>query len=326
MRWFPSRDNSGLRIGIHTSISGSLERAALKAHELGANTLQIFSSSPRTWRASRPDPAEIRNLACTRERFDLFPLVIHDSYLINLASCEPPVRRSSISAFRGEVERAIAIGAEYLVMHPGSCKGQPLEQGIMNVIDGLAESTAGLTSSKLTILLENTVGAGGQIGGRFEELAAIRQLAQERLDLRIGYCLDTCHCYASGNYDVSTAAGLRNTVRCIEILLGLENVGVIHANDSKGGCGSHLDRHANIGEGQIGSDGFARILNHPKLRTKPFILETPVDNPGDDQKNMDALKALCGAANPGRKPAFRPAGPARKRVRSLKGCPTSELK
>jgi deoxyribonuclease-4 len=285
-----------LRIGIHTFKSGSLERAALKAQELGANTFQIFSSSPRTWRASRLDPAEIRDLERTRERFDLFPLAIHDSYLINLASCEPPVRRSSISAFRGEVERAIAIGAEYLVMHPGSCKGQSLEQGIMNVIDGLAESTEGLSSSKLTILLENTVGAGGQIGSRFEELAAIRQLAQDRLEIRVGYCLDTCHCYASGNYDVSTAAGLRQTVRCIDVMLGLENVGVIHANDSKGACGSHLDRHANIGEGQIGAEGFGRILNHPKLRTKPFILETPVDNPGDDRKNMDALKALVKSA------------------------------
>ena len=282
-----------MRIGIHTSKSGSLERAALKAHELGANTFQIFSSSPRTWRAGKPDPADIRNLEEARSRHDLTPLVIHDSYLINLASCEPPIRKSSIAAFRGEIERALAIGAEYLVMHPGNCKGQPLEQGMMNVIEGLQESAAGLSSRKLTILLENTVGAGGQIGSKFEELAVIRQLAQERVDIDVGFCLDTCHCFASGYYNVATEAGLKETVRLANVILGLDHVRVIHTNDSKGVAGSRLDRHANIGEGLIGADGFRRILNHPKLRTKAFILETPVDEPGDDQKNVDALKSLA---------------------------------
>lgn len=244
------------------------------------------------WRASTPDPADIRSLRSARDRYDLTPLVIHDSYLINLASCEPAVRKSSIGAFRGEIERATAIGADYLVMHPGNCKGQPLEQGLNNVVAGLAEAAAGLKSSTLTILLENTVGAGGQIGSRFEELAVIRQFAQAHLEMGIGYCLDTCHCFASGNYDVGSKEGLKNTVTAIETILGMEHIGVFHANDSKGVCGSHLDRHANIGEGQIGSEGFARILTHPKLRKKPFILETPVDNEGDDRKNMDALKTL----------------------------------
>ncbi|MBC7924529.1 MAG: deoxyribonuclease IV, partial [Bryobacteraceae bacterium] len=192
-----------MRIGIHTSRSGSLEKAALKAHELGANTFQIFSSSPRMWRQSRLDPADIARLKSLRQQYDLTPLVIHDSYLINLASCDPPVRSSSIAAFRGEIERAIAIGAEYLVMHPGNCKGQALEQGLMNVIEGLGEAAIGLKSRELTILLENTVGAGGQIGSRFEELAVIWQFVQERLEIPVGFCLDTCHCFASGNYDVS---------------------------------------------------------------------------------------------------------------------------
>jgi deoxyribonuclease-4 len=282
-----------LRIGIHTSKSGSLERAALKANELGANTFQIFSTSPRMWRAGRPDPADIRKLTAVREKYDLTPMVVHDSYLINLASCEPVVRQNSITAFRSELERSIAIGADYLVMHPGNCKGQPMEQGIVNVVDGLGEAAAGLKSKRLAILLENTVGAGGQIGSRFEELAAIRHFAQDKVDFRIGYCLDTCHCYASGNYDVSTPEGLRETVRHIEVVLGNENVPVIHANDSKGGPGSRIDRHENIGCGRIGSEGFRGILNHPKLRRKAFVLETPVDNPGDDQRNVDALKALC---------------------------------
>ena len=281
-----------MRIGIHTSKSGSLENAALKANELGANTFQIFSSSPRIWKAGKPDPGDIRKFQVARDRFDLTPLAIHDSYLINLASCETAIRRQSIAAFRGEIERALAIGAEYLVMHPGHCKGQPLEQGMMNVVDGLEEAARGLASDRLTILLENTVGAGGQIGSRFEELAVIREFAEPRMDLRIGYCLDTCHCFASGHYNVATADGLEHTVKAIEGVLGLEHVPVFHTNDSKGAAGSRLDRHANIGEGQIGTKGFRRILNHPKLRTKAFILETPVDQPGDDKRNVQALLSL----------------------------------
>jgi deoxyribonuclease IV len=283
-----------LRIGIHTSKAGSLERAALKAHELGANCFQIFSTSPRTWRTGAPDAIDIVNLRKVREKHDLTPLVVHDSYLINLASCNSAVRTASIAAFRSELQRCIAIGADYLVMHPGNCKDQSLEQGLMNVIEALEESARGLSSTTLRILLENTVGAGSQLGGRFEELAVIRQLAEPKLDISIGYCLDTCHCYASGRYDVSTANGLQQTVHAAETLLGLENVPVFHANDSKGGYGSRLDRHANIGAGQIGFEGFGRILKHPKLKTKAFILETPVDEPGDDLKNVEALKSVSG--------------------------------
>lgn len=281
-----------MRIGIHTSKSGALENAASKAHELGANCFQIFSTSPRIWKAGKPDPAQIRRLKEVRETHDLRPMVIHDSYLINLASCEDNIRRSSIAAFRGELERALAIGADYVVMHPGNCKGQPMEQGMMNVVEGLTEAAEGMTGG-LTILLENTVGAGGQIGSRFEELEVIRQFAQERVEFPIGFCLDTCHCFASGHYNVATPEGLRSTVRQIEAVLTLERVPVIHTNDSKGDCGSRLDRHAHIGEGKIGAEGFRRILNHPKLKSRSFILETPVDNPGDDRRNVDALWALC---------------------------------
>lgn len=244
------------------------------------------------WRPSVPDPGDVKRMRVAREKLDMWPLVIHDSYLINLASCEPEIRSKSLAGFRGEVERAITLGAEYLVLHPGQCKGQPMEQALLNVIAGLEESTKGLKSSDLTILLENTVGTTGQIGSRFEELALLRRFASERMDIAMGFCLDTCHCFASGNYDVSTVDGLEDTVKLAEEVLGLDNVRVFHANDSKGACGSHLDRHANIGEGQIGREGFGRILRHPKLKSKPFVLETPVDVEGDDRKNLQALKTL----------------------------------
>ncbi|HME08713.1 MAG TPA: deoxyribonuclease IV [Bryobacteraceae bacterium] len=281
-----------MRIGIHTSISGSLEKAALKAAALGANCFQIFSASPRTWRAGVPAPDQIRLMKLAREKYDLCPLVIHDNYLINLASSDEALRQKSALAFRGEMERAIAIGAEYLVAHPGNSKGHTVEEGIYAVVQSLTEAAHGLITDKLTILLENTAGGGAMLGGCFEELMVIRQYAEKMSGLRIGYCLDTCHCFVS-NYDVSTAEGLKKTVSEIDRLLDMENVPVMHANDSKGERGSHVDRHEHIGDGNIGEDGFRRILRHPKLKKKAFILETPHDEERDAVRNIETLKRLA---------------------------------
>lgn len=283
--------HGGLRIGIHTSRAKSLEDAAISAHRLGANTFQIFSASPRMWRAGVPDPADVKRFRDARARLDLAPLAIHVNYLTNLAALDPVIREKSIVAFRGELDRAAVIGAEYLVLHPGSYKGQSIEEGIAAFVGGLAEAARGFRAPGLTVLLENTVGSGCQIGGKFEELRMIRDLAAQETDLPLAYCLDTCHLLASG-YDVSRAPGLKRTVAEADRVLGLDLVRVIHANDSRGGLNSHLDRHANIGEGEIGEAGFRRILTHPALRSKPFILETPVDEEGDDQRNIDALKRL----------------------------------
>lgn len=287
--------DGSLRIGIHTSIAASLESAALKAFGLDANTFQIFSSSPRMWRASSPGPEQIRLLRRARERLDLYPLAIHASYLVNLASRDPATCARSIASFRGEFERGAAIGAEYLVLHPGSYKGQSLEEGIAAFVLGLRDAAAGAAGKMktgVTVPLENTLGSGAQIGGRFEELRAIRDYASEMTDVPVGYCLDTCHLLAAG-YQISTKAGLRETVRQASRVLGIENVKLIHANDSKTPLGSHVDRHANIGEGYIGKAGFRRILAHPKLRSRPFILETPVAHDGDDRRNLENLKKLC---------------------------------
>ncbi|HVT92122.1 MAG TPA: deoxyribonuclease IV [Bryobacteraceae bacterium] len=281
-----------MRLGIHTSIAGSLEKAAFKAAELGANTFQIFSASPRMWRAVAPSPVQVQLLQRARRKHDLYPLVIHDSYLINLASCDEALRAKSALAFRGEIERAIAIGAEYLVAHPGNHKGHSLEAGLHAVVRSLTEAAAGLDTRPLTVLLENTVGSANQIGSRLAELAVLREFTARESPLRIGFCIDTCHCLGAG-YDVGSAEGLRATIDEIDRLLGLGDVPVVHANDSKGQLGSHLDRHANIGEGYIGEEGFRRILTHPKLRAKAFILETPVDHEGDDLRNVESLKRLC---------------------------------
>ena len=164
-------------IGIHTSRAKSLENAALKAAELGANTFQIFSASPRMWRTVAPLRADIQLFRRAREKFDLHPLAIHVSYLINLATIDPVIREKSIAGFRGELERAALIGADYLVVHPGSYKGQSLEEGMAAFAFGMAEAAQDLKLGELTVLLENTVGAGAQIGGKLEELHCIRELA-----------------------------------------------------------------------------------------------------------------------------------------------------
>ena len=249
------------------------------------------------WRASRPDPEQVRRLRAARREFDLNPLVIHTSYLINLASGDAVIRGKSIEAFRGELVRAAAIGADFLVLHPGSFRGRTAEEGMAAIAGGLRDASFGLSlarkKGRVTVLLENTVGAGCHLGSRFEELLAIRTLAGELTDLPIGYCLDTCHLLAAG-FEITTTLGLRETLRSAEAILGLRNVAVIHANDSKTPLGSHVDRHANIGEGYIGGEAFRRILRHPKLRGKAFILETPVDEEGDDRRNLDLLKELAG--------------------------------
>jgi deoxyribonuclease IV len=286
-----------VRLGIHTFTRGSLETAGMTAAQLGANTFQIFSASPRMWRARPPDPDQVRRLRDVRERHDLYPLAIHVNYLVNLASLDPVIRAKSIEAFRGEMERALAIGAEYLVLHPGSHRDHSIEEGIAAFVLGMQEAANGLRTGGLTVLLENTVGAGCHLGARLEQLHHIRDLATELSDLSIGYCLDTCHLLAAG-FEITTADGLAATLRAVEEHLGIANVRIFHANDSKAPCGSRIDRHAHIGEGHIGLEAFRRILRHPLLRNKPFILETPVDNPGDDRRNLDTLKSLAAARRP----------------------------
>jgi deoxyribonuclease-4 len=249
------------------------------------------------WRAKPPDPTQVALLHKARERYDLTPLVIHDSYLINLASEDAIIRQKSIDALTGEIERALIIAADYLVAHPGNYKNLTVEQGLLNVAEALARAWRGVDERlkqrpKLTLLLENTAGAGCQLGGDLKELATLRHLATPYVDLPIGYCLDTCHLYVYGR-DISTATGLEAALREADELLGLEHVPVIHSNDAKTTLGSHLDRHAHIGDGYIGTEGFRRILNHPRLCKKAFILETPVDEPGDDLRNVAKLKELA---------------------------------
>lgn len=249
------------------------------------------------WRAKPPDKLQVQLLTAARLKHDLKPLVIHCSYLINLAAPPSEVRENSIKAFCGEFERGLLIGAEYLVVHPGNYKDVgSLEQGMLNVAEALALAWRAVddtfkTKPRLTVLLETTAGAGAQLGGDFVELATIQQLAAKYLDIPIGFCIDTCHCHVYG-FDLATESGFAELLGAASETLGLENIPVIHTNDAKAPCSSHLDRHANIGAGYIGLEGFRRILNHPDLRDKAFILETPDEKPGGHLRDMATLKEL----------------------------------
>jgi len=282
------------RIGIHTSIAGDICSALDIACGLGANALQIFSSSPRMWSrgtfGSKAMEASSARFRARRAGLKLGPLVIHTNYLINLASHQPVLRVRSIQAFHDELVRAVSLGADFLVMHPGCACGIEMNAAIAAIADGLKQAVRGIKFDGMRILLENTAGQGTSVGARFSELRAILDLCTE---LPMGICVDTAHLFAAG-HDLRRAEGLELALTEISVTVGLERVFVIHVNDSKGALGSHLDRHEHIGKGKIGLEGFRRILNHPQLAGRAFILETPIDRPGDDRRNVDALWKLVG--------------------------------
>jgi deoxyribonuclease-4 len=288
----PSWKDGSTRIGIHTSIAGDISASLEIAHGLGANALQIFSSSPRMWDrgVSRIAEADAKRFRDRRKELGLGPLVIHCNYLVNLASPNPVLRARSVQAFHGELVRGAALGADFLVIHPGSSRDTTLEAAIISIAEGIRKAARGLKLGDLVILLENTAGHGASVGAKFEELRAILDLLR---DHPVGVCVDTAHTFAAG-WDIRTAEGLDSALQHIDATVGLKAVHVIHANDSKTHHGSRVDRHEHIGKGKIGLDAFARILNHPQLAGRAFILETPIDSPGDDKRNVAALWKLLG--------------------------------
>jgi deoxyribonuclease-4 len=300
----PAWMDGSVRIGIHTSIAGDIAQSLEIASRLGANALQIFSASPRMWSrgpgGARAGDEEARRFRARREELKLGPLVIHDNYLINLASPERVLRVRSIQAFHDEIVRAVALGADFLVAHPGSGRGAERSLAIAAIAEGLKQAARGVNfagraadsahAGGLRILLENTAGQGSSVGARFEELAKIIAQCPE---LPLGVCVDTAHLFAAG-HDLRSAEGLEAALRGIERTVGLERVFVVHVNDSKAALGSRLDRHEHIGKGKIGLAAFRRILNHPALAGRAFILETPIDRPGDDRRNVETLWKLVG--------------------------------
>jgi deoxyribonuclease-4 len=282
---------STARIGIHLSTSGGVFKAAERAHEIGANTFQIFSSSPRMWRPTQIDPAHVRQLLRLCEEYDITPMVIHTSYLVNLCSQAEVVRCKSVDGFRAEVQRAIALRARYLVLHPGSWRGLTREEGLALAADSIAQATQDidLNASGLRILIENTAGAEYSLGGSFEQVAELIERLKQVVP--VGCCLDTCHCHVAG-YDLVSGEGYEAMLQLIETTVGIGNVRVWHMNDAKAARGSKLDRHEHIGRGTIGIDPFRRLLNDSRFAHCAFIAETPVDEPGDDARNVQTMLDL----------------------------------
>jgi deoxyribonuclease-4 len=296
----PSWMDGSFRIGIHTSIAGSYLNALESARKLGCNALQIFSASPRMWQggSARIPDVDAQAFRVRREELRLGPLVIHANYLINLASEQRMLQTRSIQAFHDEIVRAMALGADFLVVHPGARGESTTGQAISTIVESVKQASKRAPMGGLRILIENTAGMGTAVGARLEEVGAI--LAGLR-NLPVGACLDTAHLFAAG-YDIKSEGGLASTIGQIAGAIGLENVPVIHLNDSKIPLGGRVDRHEHIGKGKIGAAAFARILRHPRFGTaapegltgRVFVAETPIDDPGDDRRNVAMLWELAG--------------------------------
>lgn len=279
------------RIGIHLGTAGGASNAVLRATEIGANTFQIFTSSPRMWRAPKVDPKQAARMKELRATHDVGPLVIHTNYLVNVCSQNEDTRKKSIDAFRGEIERALDYGSEYLVLHPGSWKGLTRDEGLKLAADSIAQAIDGLAwqGTSFHILIENTAGAEFSLGGSFEQVAEL--VHRLRSHAPVAVCLDTCHTHVAG-YDIVSEMGYEDTMKQIKDTVSFESVRVWHCNDAKAPRGSKLDRHENIGQGTIGIEAFRRLLNDKRFAHAAFIAETPVDEPGDDERNVRTLKSL----------------------------------
>lgn len=279
------------RIGAHLGTAGGASNAVEKAREIGANTFQMFSSSPRMWRAPKVDPKQALRMRELRAKLDVGPLVIHTSYLVNVCSRTAEFREKSVVAFRGEMERALAFGAECLVLHPGSWKGLTRDQGLKLAAESIERAIDGLPwqGTAFHILIENTAGAECSLGGSFDQVAEL--VALLRAHAPVGVCLDTCHTHVAG-YDIVTAQGYDETMKQAAATFGFEAVRVWHCNDAKAERGSKLDRHEHIGQGTIGVEPFRRLLNDKRFAHCAFIAETPVDEPGDEERNVRVLKSL----------------------------------
>lgn len=276
-------------VGAH--VTGGLKGAVDRALEIGAGPVQIFIGSPQTWKAPSPKLADFQSFCGGVKKHRLGPVFVHGSYLVNLAAAVPVNLEKSVQSLASQLRMADEAGAVGLVFHPGSAGPASYREALDRVLRSIEAVLAGY-QGKCRLLLEVCAGQGETIGDRFQEFADI--LESMGHDQRLGVAWDTCHLFNAG-YDVSSAAGLKRTVEEFGELIGFEWLFAIHANDSKTPLGARKDRHENIGEGYIGAEAFARMLQHPKLRPLPWILEVPgFEGKGPDRKNIDLLLSLAG--------------------------------
>ncbi len=273
-------------LGAHLSIAGGYHNALLAAHEHGCGTVQLFTKQPNQWAAKPIDDTQAQTFRDTRERTGLRKILAHDSYLINLASPDPALYQRSLDAFVAELERAEKLGLCYLVMHPGAHLDSGEEAGLSRVAKALDEAHARCAGFGVRVLVETTAGQGSTLGYRFEHLAAI--LAAVSDPDRLGVCLDTCHVFAAG-YALAPEKQYQATMREFDRIVGLERIEAFHVNDSLKPLGSRVDRHAHIGKGELGLEPFRFLVNDPRFRDHPLVVETPPEGVGDDLATLRGL-------------------------------------
>ncbi|HEX9371613.1 MAG TPA: deoxyribonuclease IV [Roseiflexaceae bacterium] len=286
-----------MKFGAHMSISGGLHKAFGHGERAGCDTIQIFSKNQQQWRAKPLADQDIALFKAEQQRTGFGPLIVHDSYLINLASPSDELWEKSIAAFGDELERGAALGIPYLVTHPGAHTGSGEETGLLReaaALNRLLDAGVGGPSTgsgqAVTILLETTAGQGSALGYRFEHLARLIELV-DRAE-RLGVCVDTCHILAAG-YDIRTPEACAATFDEFDRVVGIERIKAFHLNDSQKDLGSRVDRHTHIGAGCVGLEGFRAIVNDPRFASLPMILETPKgEDLAEDIENLAKLRGL----------------------------------
>lgn len=282
-----------MKFGAHMSISGGLYKAFGHGERAGCDTIQIFSKNQQQWRGKPLTDQDIAQFKAEQQRTGFGPIVVHDSYLINLASPNEELWEKSIAAFGDELERCSALGIPYLVTHPGAHTGSGEEAGLRREAEALNRLFDAGVGGDVTVLLETTAGQGTCLGYRFEHLTRLIELTHHQE--RLGVCVDTCHILAAG-YDIRTPEACAATFAEFDRVVGIERIKVFHLNDSQKDLGSRVDRHTHIGEGCIGSEGFRAIVNDPRFANLPMILETPKsDDLKEDIENLARLRELVKA-------------------------------
>ena len=270
-------------LGVHCSVSGGLPNAFNEANDLGIDAMQIFTQNQRQWKEKVLSEEEQQAFSGARKTSNVKVGFSHASYLINLGSGNPEIWDKSVRAITGEIVRCHLLGLDYTVVHPGSAKDITETTAIENIAKALKIAFEKTEGSKVKVLLENTAGQGSNLGYRFEQLRTMLDLIQSD---RVATCFDTCHAFAAG-YDIRTEKGFNETMEAFDKIIGLEYLKVFHLNDSKAALGSRVDRHENIGKGQIGREPFKIIMN--RFQHIPKVIETPKE---DDRMNLDVLRRL----------------------------------
>jgi deoxyribonuclease-4 len=272
------------------SIAGGLHLAFARIQEVQGESLQIFLSNQRQWKTTPLTSEMVTEFRQQWKENDYMPVAAHDSYLINLAAPDPTTLEKSVAAFADELQRAAALGIPFLITHPGSHRGEGVEAGLERFVENMDRAITRSKTSTVMILIENTAGQGTNLGSTFEEISFI--ISESQYGDRLGVCFDTTHAFAAG-YDIRTRVTYEDTLSKFDHIIGLEKLKFFHINDSKRPLDSRVDRHEHIGEGEIGLVGFRLLLNDPRFRQHPMVLETPKGKElKEDKENLRVLRSL----------------------------------